>query len=137
MAKDISAWPFSIGSCDSGSLQSSPALRRGPREGQRSHGQFSLGMRTRVAHSDCAQSVPNSGALGIIPAHLGALSTDEGAIAWLGVARTYESPWTGLKILRPFQTTPALSRALQHIRVHGFLITYRMLAPTDTDPTVN
>ena len=99
MAKDISAWPFSIGSCDSGSLQSSPALRRGPREGQRSHGQFSLGMRTRVAHSDCAQSVPNSGALGIIPAHLGALSTDEGAIAWLGVARTYEIRWTGLKIL--------------------------------------
>jgi len=44
VAKDISAWPFSIGSCDSGSLQSSPALRRGPREGQRSHGQFSLGI---------------------------------------------------------------------------------------------
>src|SRR5207302_6828847 len=50
-----------------------------------------------------------------------------------------DSPRVGreLKILRPFQTTPAHSRALQHIRVHGFLITYRMLAPTDTDPTVN
>jgi len=35
---------------------------------------------------------------------------------------------------RPFQHTPEHSSSLQHIRVHGFLITYRMLAPT---PTVN
>src|SRR5437016_6427000 len=65
---------------------------------------------------DCAQSVPNSGALGIIPAHLGALSTDEGAIAWLGVARTYESRWTGLKILGRI---PAHSSALQHTPEHS------------------
>jgi len=41
VAKDISAWPFSIGTCDSGSLQSlisARALRRGPRQGQQSHG---------------------------------------------------------------------------------------------------
>src|SRR5437667_4661497 len=70
----------------------------------------------RGAYGALRQSSTLPGALWIIPAHLGALSTDEGAIAWLGVARTYESRWTGLKILgripdhsSTLQSTPAHS----------------------------